>query len=267
MKKGIFLVFCILFFSVLNAEIDYSKIKTNKYEMADCGFVFEKIKNLIGKLIGPNDLVFDVGAHVGKMTEVYLALGARVICFEPQSQCINELFKKFNQNPKVVIEQQGLAANSGNLVFFECSQCDMLSTFSSTWTQKGRFADQNYTWKNRKEIPVTTLDLMISKYGIPRYCKIDVENFEYEVLKGLSTPISYISFECAIEYIDNSIQCINLLQKLGYHRFNFAVAEAGIFLFNEWLPGEILIQKLIEEASTDKWKKTWGLWGDIYAQY
>lgn len=265
MKIYVFTIFLIGTYS-LKAEVDFPIIQTNKYEMSDC-FVFDKTRNFIGQLVGVNDLVFDVGAHVGKMTEVYLALGARVICFEPQTQCVRELLRKFGSNGNVVIEQQGIASSEGSMPFLECSQCDMLSTFSKEWTQKGRFADHNYTWNKQKMIAVTTLDAMIAKYGVPRYCKIDVENFEYEVLKGLSTPIKYISFESAIEYINNSIKCIELLQKLGYRKFNFSVAESASFLFNEWITGEVLIQSLIDEASNDNWKRTWGFWGDIFAQY
>ena len=43
--------------------------------------------------------------------------------------------------------------------------------------------------------PVTRLDKAIEQYGVPAFCKIDVEGFEAEVLKGLSHPISTLILE------------------------------------------------------------------------
>jgi hypothetical protein len=54
-------------------------------------------------------------------------------------------------------------------------------------------------WQGESEstldVPVTTLDDTISKLGVPQHCKIDVEGYELEVLKGLSQAIPTPSFE------------------------------------------------------------------------
>jgi FkbM family methyltransferase len=42
---------------------------------------------------------------------------------------------------------------------------------------------------------MTTMDTLISLYGKPDYCKIDVEGFEINVLKGLNIPLNLVSFE------------------------------------------------------------------------
>ena len=42
------------------------------------------IDNFLGQFFNRGDLVFDVGANQGLKTELYLGIGARVICFEPQ---------------------------------------------------------------------------------------------------------------------------------------------------------------------------------------
>jgi hypothetical protein len=44
-----------------------------------------------GAFVSAGDLVFDVGAHVGNRTAVFLELGARVVAVEPQAQCVAEL--------------------------------------------------------------------------------------------------------------------------------------------------------------------------------
>ena len=45
------------------------------------------------------------------------------------------------------------------------------------------------------EVPVVTLDAAIEHYGVPAYCKIDVEGWEFEVLRGLSQAVDLISLE------------------------------------------------------------------------
>ena len=42
------------------------------------------LRTLYGRLTGPGDLVFDVGAHVGTRTRALAALGCHVVAVEPQ---------------------------------------------------------------------------------------------------------------------------------------------------------------------------------------
>lgn len=209
--------------------------------------------------IRPNDLVFDVGANIGKKAELYLACGARVICFEPQPECLAILYHKFKTN-KVVIEKRALAEKEGFLDLLQCSQANTISTFCKDWTEYGRFA-QNYKWDNKITVPVVTLDSMIDKYGLPRFCKIDVENFEYDVLKGLTQPIDYISFEFTHEYFDKAQQCVGYLKNLGYLEFNVALGEKSLFIFQRWLCAEEFL-KVLGKVAEDK-----EVWGDIYARF
>ena len=108
---------------------------------------------------------------------------------------------------------------------------------------------------------------MIQKYGKPKFCKIDVENFEYEVLKGLSQPIKYLSFEFNFECIENTKKCLDYLVNLGYRSFNFAPGERGWLLFDEWMSGDNFLEELKKKAENCDWRDIWGLWGDIYARY
>lgn len=94
-------------------------------------FNFEEYKKFMQNFIKPGDLVFDVGANVGKKTEIYLACGARVICIEPQPECVKELRQKFENNNNVRIEQKGLSYKEGSLKLF-CSPENSISSFSES---------------------------------------------------------------------------------------------------------------------------------------
>ena len=54
-----------------------------------------------------------------------------------------------------------------------------------------------YKWNKGKLISVTTLAILIKEFGLPKFCKIDVEGFEYQVLQGmpLGSPIPYLLVE------------------------------------------------------------------------
>jgi FkbM family methyltransferase len=50
-----------------------------------------------------------------------------------------------------------------------------------------------HKWNRSIRLPVTTLDLLVAKYGKPSFVKIDVEGSEQEVLSGLEKAPKYLS--------------------------------------------------------------------------
>lgn len=222
---------------------------------------------LLRSFINAGDLVFDVGAHKGLKTDLYLSLGAHVIDVEPQPDCIEHLRNKYADNDRVIIEPIGLASRPGNLEFSICSDASTISTFSTEWQTDGRFSQHGYVWDKKIIVAVNTLDHLIAKYGLPHFCKIDVENFELEVLKGLTQPIPYLSFEFSIETLHNTQQCVEYLMKLGYRSFNFATGLHYVLMLPEWVNGNILLDE-IRCAAVYRNDDSWGLlMGDIYARY
>lgn len=217
------------------------------------------------QFINAGDLVFDVGANIGKKTEQYLAHHARVICFDPQPVCVGILQSKFSTNASVIIVDKGIADTEGTLELALCAQANTLATFSEEEQTKSRFAQHNYYWPSKITVQVTTLDRVIEQYGLPKFCKIDVENFEYEVLKGLTKPIPYISFEYHIEFFEKIRKCILHLMSIGYTKFNFTVGEQLRFASTQWFSGPDLLQAIDGMAHQKNWDHIWGLWGDIYA--
>jgi FkbM family methyltransferase len=212
------------------------------------------------------DLVFDIGANIGLKTDLYLACGAKVVCFEPQPECVLQLKKKYQDNARVLIEEIGLGSKEGEQELFLCKEVNALSTFSLEQVDQSRFSEHGYRWEEKIAVPISTLDKMLEKYGSPHYCKIDVENYEFEVLKGLAKPIPILSIECNIEKWETSKQCIRRLIDLGYDRFNFAVGATDLLLFPRWVDGETFISNVEEIVKKKDFSEVWGLWGEIYAK-
>lgn len=207
-------------------------------------------------LVQPGDLVFDIGANLGAKAERFLAAGARVVCVEPQPECAAHLYRKFAGNPNIAIEEKGLADKVGTRHLSICSAANTISTFSEEW-KHGRFAD--YKWDRVITVEVTTLDDLIQKHGVPRYCKIDVEGFELSVLEGLSRAVPCVSFEFTIEFLANARRCVEHLERLGFIRFNVCLGENTHREFPLGLDARQLLTQIATLNMSD-------LWGDIYAE-
>lgn len=226
----------------------------------------QEMQKFLRTFIKPGDLIFDVGAHEGGKAELYLECGAKVVCFEPQPHCVEALKTKFGRNKRVVIEPIGLGSQVGSQTMFVCSSAPNISTLSREFTARSRFSKHGYKWEEQIIAQLSTLDLMIQKYGMPHYCKIDVENYEIEVLKGLREPPAFLSFECNSDQLENTKKCLEYLVRLGYREFNFTFGERGLLLSQTWLTADQIIKKIEATMATHDFTRVWGLWGDVYAR-
>jgi hypothetical protein len=112
-------------------------------------------------------------------------------------------------------------------------------------------------------VPTVTLDQMIADHGKPRYIKIDVEGYEYEVLKGLTEPVPYISFEynnVRSDHIETAIACIHYLAGLGDVTLNMTPAEKLVFAYQEWLQKDRFLDRFPSDISGQRDYR----YGDIF---
>jgi FkbM family methyltransferase len=136
----------------------------------------------------PGDLVFDIGANCGEVVNVLLGLGCRVVAVEPQP----EVARLIDARAEVVVAAVG--ATEGTAAFYAVPSNPYLSTLRPDI--RDTVAATNASWAaETREVKVTTLDALIGRFGVPVFCKVDVEGFEVEVLRGLSTPLRAMSLE------------------------------------------------------------------------
>jgi FkbM family methyltransferase len=188
-------------------------------------------------------LAFDIGAHTGSRTSVWLDLGTRVVAVEPQQLFADFLQRKFGGRDNVTVLRAALARTEGQAELKVASNNPTVSSLSAEWAKLMSSIDGRIRWDNKEPVPVTTLDRLIAQYGKPAFCKIDVEGFEAEVLKGLSRPIASLSFEFFPTTPEQTIACIDRLEQLsraGACRFNWVLGETFRFESEQWLSADQL---------------------------
>jgi len=90
-------------------------------------------------------------------------------------------------------------------------------------------------WTRTIRVPVTTLDSLIARHGIPAFIKIDVEGFELEVLAGLSRPVKALSFEFTTIQRNVALDCMERCVALGLRHFNAALGESQTLVHSGWV--------------------------------
>ena len=217
-------------------------------------------KRFYAQFVGPGDLVFDVGANMGNRTDVFQDLGATVVAVEPQAACQQELARRYGEHPRVHLVDAGLGPEPGARVLYVGSE-HTLTTMSPDWIdatrRSGRFA--TYSWTEQGSVPITTLDRLVDEFGTPRFCKIDVEGFEVEVLEGLSRPLQVVSLEFAAEFLDRTRAALAILAALGARRFNLSSGESYALDLAAWVDRETVEAEL---AGLPKLA-----FGDVYARF
>ncbi|MEO8474054.1 MAG: FkbM family methyltransferase, partial [Chryseolinea sp.] len=215
-------------------------------------------KKFYSQFIKPGELCFDVGANIGNRSKVFLSMGCNVVAVEPQSECVKILNLRFGK--KIRLVKSALGRSKGTALIY-ISDTSEISSLSSDWinaVSKSRFVGKK--WDKQSKIDVTTLDSVITKYGLPAFCKIDVEGVEEDVIMGLSTAIPVISIEyTAPERIDNLRECLNRFSSLGIFVTNYTLGERMSLEETSWISASELIEK-IEQKSTA------GMYGDVYVR-
>lgn len=178
-------------------------------------------------LLPAGGLAFDVGANIGEKSEALLAAGLRVVAFEPNPEVIPELLSRCQHHKDWTLIQVALSKNAAIASFYA----------RSSHESSGFVPDWGGSPAHLYHVPVLSLDLAIAHFGVPDFCKIDVEGWELEVLSGLTQKPAILSFEFHLTEanIAQTKLCLETLRQLGYTRGNLAPAESTKFCHRAWI--------------------------------
>jgi len=213
-----------------------------------------------GEFVRRGDLVFDIGAHVGDRIASFRRLGARVVAVEPQP-ALAKLLRLMNwRSREVIVEEIAVGSRAGTAALMINVDNPTVSTASTAFITAARGAPgwQAQAWSETISVPMTTLDALIARHGVPAFIKIDVEGFEAEVLAGLSRGVDALSFEFTTIQRDVALACVERCVALGFSRFNAALGETLAFAHADWIGGAAIGRWLADlpQAANS---------GDVYA--
>lgn len=176
-------------------------------------------KHLFEGLIEAGDVVLDIGAHQGEMTEFCAAIvgpAGRVIAFEPQPDHFGILSRKKIKN--VVCEQKAVSNIVGALELYYGT--DPRAEMASTTVQN--LANRERLGRRIKRVSVSavTVDEYCEAHQLePTLIKIDVEGAEDLVLEGALRTLR--TCRPAV-YFEQGVPCeripatVRLLRECGY---------------------------------------------------
>lgn len=140
--------------------------------------------SLLASYICQCDVFVDVGANIGYYTCLARSLGKRVVAVEPQPRNLAYLYENLKRNgwQDSEVFPVGLGSAPG-----------LLEIYGDT----GPSASMIKNWANLspthvQTVPVTTLDRVVTSIDSKLFIKIDVEGFEYEVLRGAAKTLALL---------------------------------------------------------------------------
>lgn len=218
------------------------------------------IRRFYRRFVGPGDLVFDVGAHVGNRIAPLRALGARVVAVEPQPHCVALLERLYGDDPGVRIVNAACGTDDGEATLHISRKHPTLSTLSRRWTEAidRHYAGHDIAWDRDITVRTTSLDALIDEYGKPAFVKIDVEGFEPDVLAGLSHAVAAVSFEFLPASVEPAIESLGRIDTLGDYRYAYSMVETMRFADDRWRSAAEMVDIL-------RAMPVHGRSGDVYA--
>lgn len=207
--------------------------------------------DLFRSLVPPGSLCFDIGANIGEKTRMYLAHGCRVVAVEPVERNIEILEKRFGRTPDVTIVSSAASDHVGREAINVIDDVTAFSSFSNRWVASLEDPELNRFGvrlppSTSQMVDMTTLDLLIERFGSPDYVKVDVEGHEINVLRSLSQKVTLVSFEANLpEFADETINCVSTLATLAPASvFNYTDEGQDDLKLAEWIDAAAFQERL-----------------------
>jgi len=182
--------------------------------------VFKKFK------IKKNQIILDIGSHWGESFFTFKKYYAnKIYCFEPDKDSFYYL-KKITKNSNVKLFNFGISGNiKKQKLYFPTFRGKKLTLWGSRSEMLLKKRLKEFTFINPNKIKFISNIYNFKKINISRevgIIKIDVEGYEYDVLKGINQNCFRSAKLIFLEFNKNNYQsCERFLKKRGFESHIF----------------------------------------------
>ncbi len=190
----------------------------------------EREKNtmlLFKKLINNGDTVIEVGGHIGYISLYFSNLVGKegmLYVFEPGINNLPYLKNNIKEKHNIVVIEKGVGSCNARMPFYIESLTGQNNSFIKDF--KGFIKNKKNSFVKNASVKEVTVDVVrldnfIIKNKIsPNFIKIDVEGFEFEVIKGMSYTLKNIQPIFMIEIQENFKSIYSVMKNENYLMFN-----------------------------------------------
>lgn len=193
--------------------------------------------------IKPRDLVLEIGGHIGYFSTFFQSIvgeAGRVIVFEPSAKNLKYLYSNISLLPQslgrnIQVVEKGAGDVNEILDFYidpiTGQNNSFVKDFAGFFANRKNSAEEN-AQLILERVEVKQLDSFFIedwKGGEPDFVKIDVEGFEWNVIKGFKETIEKCRPKLMIEIQADANHILGFFYALGYKAFNDRMEEIKNF--------------------------------------
>lgn len=187
---------------------------------------------LYARLVRAGDVVYEVGGHIGYITQFLSHLvdpGGSVVVFEPGTNNLPYLRANVGGRPNVTVVPKGCGAVNETRTFFIEDLTGQNNSFLDDYSLLKRSESKAMrAHVEATEVEVVTLDAVVTDRGdAPAFLKIDVEGFEFEVLAGAQQVLTDHQPLIMVEVTERKQEVFDLLSAAGYSGFDEKLRRLG----------------------------------------
>lgn len=162
-----------------------------------------------------DNLIYDLGCHIGEDTGYYLKRGFRVVAVDANPELCEHVRNRF-PDAKLTVVNAAIAEQPGEITFYD-NVHQGWGTIYPEWADRNRRLGADSV---ERTVRAVTMADLIAEYGRPHYVKIDIEGADMVALKGLFVaPPRYVSIESNKTSFAELRREFATLESLGYTGF------------------------------------------------
>lgn len=199
-------------------------------------------------------LILDIGCNVGEWIRSNYKPETRFVGIDANPEVCEKAKENLSDLDNVTILNLLVGEKSGYEDFY-ISELPEVSTASKKWIDTSR---HEVEWGSPVKISTITLETLVNVYGMPEFTKIDVEGYEFQVIKGIKSPIGMLSFEFSDEMKKETIEAIKHLYEIGYQEFSWMHGDEYTYRPEEWHDFEEIYNMVAGQLVGSR-KEAWGM--------